>query len=59
MTQQVSVDEQLERQHRVRMKKCPRCGAIKGNPCRYRNGRVMNYHHAARWARVYPKRGRR
>lgn len=59
MTEQISIEEHLDRIRRVQSVTCPKCGAGKGEHCRGPKGDPTEPHHAARYGKLYRQRARR
>lgn len=59
MTEQISVEEHLDRIRRVQSVDCPRCQAPKGRPCVGPSGQPTEPHHAARYAKLYRRKAGR
>lgn len=57
MTEQISIEEHLDRIRRVESVPCPKCKAGRGHPCVRPSGEKTEPHHAARYGKLYPRRG--
>lgn len=58
MSQDIPIAEHLDRIRRVESVPCPKCYAPKGRPCTGPGGNRTEPHHASRYAKLYPRKGK-